>query len=155
VLPLVRLRELFRIGGWLYTLHCEPLDPCAPAVAEAWDPERDGRSEMMRRRFAVEQFLTRPSNDPARSLALVDAALDKALAQWDQPVIRPSWGILRDLLHLNGIPLRIGTFQRCVARCPIRAYRGAPVVFQRVVRCEVGGMRDGVKGAVPIVPRVG
>jgi hypothetical protein len=146
-------RDVFRIGGWLYDLHCQPLHPCAPDIAEAWDPEKDSRSDMMRRRSEVEAFLTRPSAGPQASLALVDAVVDQALARWDEPVIRPSWGILRDMLHVAGVPLRIGTFQRCVSRCPIRAYRGVPVVFKREVRCEVGGRRDGVYEAVPIVPR--
>jgi len=148
-------RDVFRIGGWLYDKHCRPLHPCAPDIAEAWDPEKEGRTDMMRRRSEVEAFLTHPSADPLKSLALVDAALDLALAKWNAPVLRPSWGILRDMLHVAGVPLRIGTFQRCASRCPIRAYRGVSVVFKRAVRCEVGGRRDGVYEAVPIVPRQG
>jgi len=146
-------REVFRIGGWLYDRHCRPMHACAPDVAQAWDPEKDSRTEMMRRRSEIEAFLTRPSVDPQRSLSLVDAAVEQATARWNAPVLRPSWGILRDMLHVAGVPLRIGTFQRCVSRCPIRAYRGVPVMFKREVRCEVGGWRDGVYEAVPIVPR--
>lgn len=146
-------RDVFRIGGWLYDQHCRPLHPCAPDIAEAWDPEKDSRWEAQRRRSEVEAFLTNPSADPQKALALVDAAVDHAQAKWDAPEIRPSWGILRDMLHAAGVPLRIGTFQRCAQRCPIRAYRGVPVVFRREVRCEVGGRRNGVYEAVPIVPR--
>lgn len=146
-------REVFRIGGWKYNRHCEPLHPCAPDIAEAWAPDKDNRTEMMRRRTSVETFLTTPSTDPDASLRLVDAALDRIPNTWSRPVIRPSWGILRDLLHINGIPLSIGTFQRCATRCPIRAYRGVPVEFRRAVRCEVGGTHQGIYEALPIMPR--
>ncbi len=156
VLPaqtVARDRDVFRIGGWRYTKHCEPQHPCAPDIAQAWAPDKDSRTEMMRRRMEVESFLTQPSNDPEMSLRLVDAALDRMPGSWRNPVIRPSWGILRDLLHLNGIRLSTGTFQRCVARCPIRAYRGVPVEFKRAVRCEIGGAHHGQYEALPIVPR--
>jgi len=148
-----RDRDVFRIGGWLYDKHCQPLHPCAPDIMEAWDPEKEGRTEMMRRRSEVEAFLKSPSANPDQSLGLVDAAVDAALGRWNDPVIRPSWGILRDLLYINGVPLSIGTFQRCVARCPIRGYRGVRLEFRRAIRCEIGGLSNGVYEAVPIVPR--